>query len=199
MQPTPGARHGGCLRTRHAGSSCRGFFSRSPEERHSIRKPPLLIKFLSYIFMYMGVVALYALVAAWQSPDASSEGNWSVCFLTNRINFAEYRVLYTATTLFFVFSGITGLSIITKRSFAYDLAIACCIVGLVYFGTLIILRIGLVNGFVTSMMILGVVFGWFLLYFALHRAEWKSANKLVAAAARSSKVRPTSTAPPHQL
>lgn len=136
-----------------------------------MRKAPLFIRLFSYFFIFMAVVATGTLALAWLSPGGLSE--ISVSFLTNRLVFTEHPILFTAAFLFFVFSGITGFTIVMKRSYAYDLGIACCMVGLVFFNVLIFLKIGLVSDPMTSMVIQAGVFGGFLTYLVRHRTEWK--------------------------
>lgn len=137
-----------------------------------MRKAPLLIRLFSYFFIFMGVVALGTLVIAWLSPNESSKLN--ISFLTNRFIFTEHPILFTVTSLFFVFSGIIGLAIVLKRSFAYDLGIVYCVIGLIFFSTLIISRIGLINDQIMSLIIQGIIFGGFLIYLVRHRSKWKN-------------------------
>lgn len=120
----------------------------------------------------MGVIALGALAIVWLGLNEPSKV--SISFLTNKFIFAEHPILFTATALFVVFSGITGFAIVMQRSFAYDLGIIYCLVGLIFFNTLIILRIGLINDQIFSLIIQIIAFGGFLTYLVCCRSKWKN-------------------------
>lgn len=140
-----------------------------------MRKSPLLIRILNYFFIYMGVVSIGILAVAWGNPSASSR--LSVSFLTNQFLFDQNPILFTVTCLFFVFSGITGLAIVFRRSFAYDLGIAYCICSLIFFTALIILKMGLINGQTIGIAGQFLLFGSLLVYLARNRSQWKTPNQ----------------------
>jgi hypothetical protein len=139
-----------------------------------MRKVPLLVRLICYFFIFMGVASVGTLAFAWLRTNEAS--NLSVSFLTNSFVFKAHPLLFTITCLFFVGSGITGLTIVMKRSFAYDLGIAYCITVLVFFSTLIILKLGLISGQITSLVIQAAIHGGFLAYLTRHRTEWKKAT-----------------------
>ena len=139
-----------------------------------MRKAPLLIRIVSYFFIFMGVVALAALSLPLLNPEQSSKV--SITFLTNSFNYGKSPALFATTTCFFVFAGITGLSIVRQKACAYDLGIAYSIAGLVFFDALILLKNGLINHQIVSLVIQTVFFGGFLAYLIKHRSEWKKAN-----------------------
>lgn len=139
-----------------------------------MRKAPLLVRIFCYLFIFMGAVALLALVNAPLFPNKSSDPDSAVMFLTIRVTSTGHPILYITTLLFFVFSGITGLAVITKRSYAYDLGIMYCLLGLVYFSSLSIFQLGLATSLVMSLLVQFIFFGVFLNHLLGHRSQWKN-------------------------
>ena len=137
-------------------------------------KAPLLVRIFSYFFIFMGVVALAALSLPWLDPDQSAKV--SITFLTNSFTYGKSPALFAATSFFFVFAGITGISIVRQKAYAYDLGIAYSIAGLVFFDALVLLKTGLINQQILSLVIQTLFFGGFLAYLIKHRPEWKKAN-----------------------
>ncbi|MEO7932805.1 MAG: hypothetical protein ABIT76_06580 [Chthoniobacterales bacterium] len=138
-----------------------------------MRKAPLFIRIISYFFIFMGIVAIGTLGVAGSNPSETQK--MSVSFLTNSFSYNQNPTLFAATCLLFVFAGITGLAIVFRRSYAYDLGIVYCVCSLVFFTTLIILRVGLINHPAISITIQFLLFGGFLAYLIRNRSKWKNA------------------------
>jgi len=136
-----------------------------------MRKAPTLIRIFSYFFMFMGIVASIALADGWLSANAAP--HLRVTFITNSFQFSETPILYTATSLFFIFSGVLGLLIILKRPCAYDVGIVYCITGLLFFNTLAVLRKGLIQDQLFGIILHSIIFGGFMIYLMRNHEKWK--------------------------
>jgi len=137
-----------------------------------MRKAPGIIRIFSYFFMFMGIVASCALILGWLKP--SQAPHLSVTFITNSYEFSKSPILYTATSLFFVFAGILGFLITQKKSYAYDVGIAYCITGLLFFNSLILSQNGLIQNQIFGILIQSVIFGSFMIYLIRNHKEWKN-------------------------
>jgi len=119
----------------------------------------------------MGGIAILLFPSVSSGRMSAKES--TVGFLSVSASFQTNPTLYTAISLYFIFAGIVGWAILWRRTWAYDLAIVYCLVGLSFFGAMIALRIGLLTGPANAAFNLAISLGWFLVYLIRNRIKWR--------------------------
>ncbi|MDQ8182719.1 LPXTG cell wall anchor domain-containing protein [Pelagicoccus sp. SDUM812005] len=149
--------------------------------------PPLWIKIFSWIFLMFALIPVSYLL---NRPFASSGGRVSA-FGLRIVNTGDAEVWFLSLIGILFLGSLTGLFILTKRSFAYDFGLFYCLTAVVV--TITAHAVGFSpNPFIPKYHVLDIAVQYlllsaFLYHLAINRSNWRatSASKSLQATGTS--------------